>query len=250
MEEFDRLVQLLETLRGEKGCPWDKRQTVQSFKTFLLEEVYELIHAIETGDNDMLREEMGDLLFHILFISQICREHGLFDIRDVLNRVYDKMYHRHPHVFAPDSSDLPIEQRWEELKKSEKEGYSPLENIPRIIPALLRAYIVSKRASRAGFDWEKLDDVYEKMSEEIGELKAAEKAGNREAIREEIGDLLFTVANISRFHGVDPEDALRLATDKFLRRFAYIEKNTDLSNASLTTMDRLWNEKKGMERKG
>jgi tetrapyrrole methylase family protein / MazG family protein len=250
MKEFSKLVKLMATLRSDKGCPWDKKQTIHGFKTFLLEEVYELLDAIETSNYLSLREELGDLLFHIVFIAQICKEEGLFDITEVVNGVYDKMHHRHPHVFGSLPHDTPIEAKWEELKKSEKNDYSTLQNIPQIIPALLRAYIISRRAARVGFDWPKLEDVHEKMREEIAELQKAEQSGNAELIREEIGDLLFTVVNIARFHNIDPEDALRATSNKFVRRFSYIEKNTDLSSATLETMDRLWNEVKGMEKKG
>jgi tetrapyrrole methylase family protein/MazG family protein len=250
MKEFSKLVELMATLRSDKGCPWDKKQTIHGFKTFLLEEVYELLDAIETSNYPSLKEELGDLLFHIVFIAQICKEEGLFDITEVINGVYDKMHHRHPHVFGSLPHDTPIETKWEELKKSEKNDYSTLQNIPQIIPALLRAYIISRRAARVGFDWPKLDDIHEKMHEEIAELQKAEQSGNAELIREEIGDLLFTVVNIARFHNIDPEDALRATSNKFVRRFSYIEKNTDLSSATLETMDRLWNEVKGMEKKG
>jgi len=250
MEEFSKLVELMSTLRSDKGCPWDKKQTIGNFKTFLLEEAYELVDAIEAANYLSLKEELGDLLFHIVFMAQICKEDGLFDITEVIQGVYDKMYHRHPHVFGNLPHDTPIETKWEELKKNEKDNYSPLQNIPKIIPALLRAYIITKRAARFGFDWPRLEDVHDKMHEEIDELKNAEESGDSGLIREEIGDLLFTIVNIARFHNIDPEDALRATSNKFLRRFSYIEKNTDLSNTTLETMDKLWNEVKGMEKKG
>jgi tetrapyrrole methylase family protein / MazG family protein len=247
VEEFSNLVSLLRSLRGEKGCPWDKKQTVKEFKTYLLEEVYELIEAIEKDDYAALQEELGDLLFHIVFISQICSERGKFDIRQVVADVYEKMYNRHPHVFKSAAPDVPIEKRWEEIKKGEKENYAPLSDVPRMMPALLRAYVISRRASKTGFDWARLEDVHEKMSEEIEELRDAEQSGSKEAVREEIGDLLFTMVNIARFQGVDPEDALRFTCDKFIRRFGYMEKRTNLETASLTTMDELWNEAKKSE---
>jgi tetrapyrrole methylase family protein/MazG family protein len=250
VEEFSKLVELMATLRSDKGCPWDKKQTIGNFKTFLLEEAYELVDAIEAVNYLSLKEELGDLLFHIVFIAQICKDDGLFDITEVIQGVYDKMYHRHPHVFGNLPHDTPIETKWEELKKSEKDDYSPLQNIPKIIPALLRAYIMTKRAARVGFDWPRLEDVHDKMHEEIDELKKAEESGDSGQIREEIGDLLFTIVNIARFHNIDPEDALRATSNKFVRRFSYIEKNTDLSNTTLEAMDKLWNEVKGMEKKG
>jgi len=250
MEEFSKLVELMATLRSDEGCPWDKKQTVSAFKTFLLEEVYELIDSIENSDYPAIKEELGDLLFHIVFIAQICKEGGFFDIGEVVRAVYEKMYRRHPHVFGDMPRNTPIETKWEELKKQEKQDYSLLGNIPPTIPALLRSYIISRRAARVGFDWPKLEDVYEKMEEEIDELHKAEQSGDGLLIREEIGDLLFTIVNIARFHNIDPEDALRATSNKFVRRFGYIEKNTNLSEADLETMDKLWNEVKGMEKKG
>ena len=248
MEEFTRLVKLTETLRSDEGCSWDKKQTTDSFKTFLLEEVYEVIDAIEKQNAKMLEEELGDLLFHIIFITQICKEQHLFEIKDVINGVYQKMYNRHPHVFQNKTSNIPIEKRWEEIKKEEKTDYSPVSNIPPSMPALLRAYAVTKRAAGVGFDWKKLGDVYDKMFEEIEELKEAETTENAASIKEEIGDLLFTIVNISRFLNTDPEDALRSTIDKFIRRFSYIEKNTDIRKASLDTMDKLWNDIKHIEK--
>ncbi len=248
MEEFTRLVKLMETLRSDEGCSWDKKQTTDSFKTFLLEEVYEVIDAIEKQNAKMLEEELGDLLFHIIFITQICKEQHLFEIKDVINGVYQKMYNRHPHVFQNKTSNIPIEKRWEEIKKEEKTDYSPVSNIPPSMPALLRAYAVTKRAAGVGFDWKKLGDVYDKMFEEIEELKEAETTENAASIKEEIGDLLFTIVNISRFLNTDPEDALRSTIDKFIRRFSYIEKNTDIRKASLDTMDKLWNDIKHIEK--
>lgn len=250
MEKFTRLVELMSSLRGEGGCPWDKQQTEKSFTTFLLEEVYEIIEAIEKEDHEGLKEELGDLLFHIVFLAQIAKEKGHFDITDVVTDVYDKMYRRHPHVFLSDASEQPVEKRWEEIKKAEKADYSPVSHVPKMLPALLRAFVISKRAARVGFDWEKLDDIYEKMYEEIDELKAAEASGGREEIEEEVGDLLFTVANISRHRGIDPETALRKTTEKFIRRFSHIEPHLETVKGDLFAMDALWNEIKEKEKKG
>ena len=251
MEEFDRLVDLMARLRGDEGCPWDRKQTEKAFRTFLLEETYEAIDAIEKEDHAALKEELGDLLFHIIFISQICKEKGLFDIRDVIISAYTKMYNRHPHVFR--RGDISVEDvplRWEEIKRAEKEGYSGVASVPKTLPALLRSYAVSKRAARVGFDWGTVEGVYEKITEEIAELREAERQGNPDLIEEEVGDLLFTVVNLSRFHNVDPEAALRRTLDKFVRRFAHVEKNADLDNPDPKAMDDLWNEAKDMERRG
>ncbi len=247
MDSFDKLVGLMETLRSDAGCPWDRKQEVPAFKTFMLEEVYEIIEAIEKEDLPHLKEELGDLLFHIVFVSQICKEQNAFDIKDVVEAVYHKMYHRHPHVFQKKNLGGPIEEKWEELKMQEKDDYSLLSHIPSSMPALLRAYVITKRAAKVGFDWQRIEDVYAKLDEEFVELKDAEAAGDRNRIREEIGDLLFTVVNIARFLSVDPEDALRETSDKFIKRFGYIEQNTDIRSASLETMDNLWNESKKKE---
>lgn len=243
------------SLRGEEGCAWDKKQTIHGFKTFLLEEVYELIDAIEREDYAALKEEMGDLLFHIVFIAQICSESQRFTIKDVLDEIYEKMYRRHPHVFQRinetpvNAADIP--EQWEEIKKQEKEDYSPVANVPKILPALLRAYIISKRAARTGFDWDTLEDIYEKMHEEISELKEAEQTQSTERIEEELGDLLFTVVNISRRHGIDPENALRRTNTKFIRRFTYVHDNSSPSaKSNLQAMDALWNKAKEKEKIG
>lgn len=250
MEEFDKLVDLMATLRSDKGCSWDKKQTTHSFKTFLLEEVYELIDAIEKEDYAQIKEELGDLMFHIIFITQICKEKNIFDIKELLNFTYKKMFNRHPHVFIENKPESPIEKRWEEIKKKEKEDYSPIKNIPKTMPALLRAYVVTKRVAKVGFDWPSIDDVYRKLDEELIELHIAEKNEDLNGIKEEIGDILFTIVNISRFHAIDPEDALRSTIEKFIRRFSYIEQQTNLSKADLKIMDKLWEEIKSMEKEG
>ncbi len=250
MEEFSKLVDLMATLRSDRGCPWDKKQTIQAFKTFILEEVYELIEAIEEENYPALREELGDVLFHIVFMAQISKEKGAFDIREVVSHAYEKMYRRHPHVFLDQPAATTIEKRWEEIKREEREDYSLLSNIPHILPALLKAYIIGRRVSRVGFDWDKAEGIYEKINEELAELRAAEETGESSAIREEVGDLLFSVANLARFHGIDPEDALRSTCDKFTRRFNYVEANADTGNAPLSAMDKLWDEAKKLEKKG
>jgi len=251
MEEFTKLVSLMESLRGPQGCAWDKKQTEKSFRTFLLEEVYEVIEAIERDDLHALKEELGDLLFHIVFLAQICKEKGQFDISDVVEGAYEKMYRRHPHVFgAVGDDDKPVEKRWEEIKRGEKEGYSPVSSVPRILPALLRAYVISKRAARVGFDWKKLEDIYEKAREEMDELKEAEEKGVADRIEEEMGDLLFTMVNISRFHGIDPEAALRRTNEKFVRRFTHVEGHLESAKGDLEAMDALWNEVKEREKEG
>jgi tetrapyrrole methylase family protein / MazG family protein len=251
MEEFSRLVELMATLRGDHGCPWDKKQTSKAFRAFLLEEVYELIDAIEKDDYHGMKEELGDLLFHIVFISRICQEQGWFSIEGVIRDIVKKMYGRHPHVFSPQpEKETSIEHKWEAIKRTEKEGYSPVSAVPSILPALLRAYVISKRAAKYGFDWKNLDDVYSKVNEEMTELRDAEKSGNMADIEEELGDLLFTIVNVSRFHGIDPEGALRRANDKFVRRFSHLEKNLDLATASFEDMNNMWDATKVKDKKG
>lgn len=248
---FTELVELVSTLRGDHGCPWDKRQTTKAFRTFLIEEVYELIDAIEKNEYDLMRGELGDLLFHIVFISRICEENRLFTIWEVLSEIIDKMKGRHPHVFRGDSDDQKsIEQRWEDIKKEEGKEYLPISGVPTILPALSRAYLISRRAAKIGFDWEKIENVYDKVEEELAELKEAQTTGIPERVEEEIGDLLFTIVNVSRFYKIDPEAALRGTIDKFVRRFRYIEQKTNIETSDLTTMDGLWNEAKHKEKKG
>jgi tetrapyrrole methylase family protein / MazG family protein len=249
-EQIDRLIEIIAKLRGPGGCPWDREQTFKSILSCMLDEAYEYFEAVEENDTRMMREELGDLLFHIVFICQICSEKGFFDIREVVASTCEKMRNRHPHIFAREASDKPIEARWEEIKRSEKEDYSLLAAVPHILPALLRAYVVSKRASRVGFDWEKVEDIFGKLDEEIQELKEAEKSGDKQDVEEEIGDLLFTAANIARFYGIDPETALRGTVDKFVRRFSYIEKHLDVAKSSQCDMEALWNEVKNKEKEG
>ena len=248
---FTELVELVSTLRGEHGCPWDKKQTIGGFRTFLIEEVYELVDAIEKEEHESIRGELGDLLFHIVFIARICEENNFFGITEVLSEIIAKMKKRHPHVFGPNESHQgSIEQRWEQIKKKEDKEYSPLSGVPSILPALSRAYLISRRAAKIGFDWEKIEDVYGKLEEELAELKEAQASGGPKHIEEEIGDILFTIVNLSRFHKIDPEAALRCTIDKFIRRFAYIEQMTDVGTSDMKTMDALWDEAKQKEKKG
>ncbi len=253
--KFQKLVNIMETLRSEKGCPWDKEQTRESLKSFIVEEAYELLEAIDNNDPEKIKEELGDLLFQILFQAQIANEKREFDIYDVIDRITGKMLSRHPHVFgemALNSSEEVL-QHWDEHKKREgKLKESIMEGIPDALPALLKAMRVQERASRVGFDWESPEDVFEKVEEEIEELKNTVKEGRREDIEEEFGDLLFSLVNLSRFIGVNPEDALRKTVSKFIRRFRYIEdrakeEGKDLSSLTLQQMDSLWEEAKRLE---
>jgi len=247
-KEFTGLVSIMESLRSPDGCPWDREQTMDSLKTYLIEEVYEIIEAIEAHDVEALREELGDLLFHILFLSRIADEQGAFDIWEVIEGISKKMVTRHPHVFGERrvSSSREVERSWSALKEKEK-GHrrSILEGIPRHLPALLRAYRITERVSEVGFDWEKTDDVFKKLDEEIDELNQALSQGHRRKIEDEVGDLVFVLVNMARLEGINPEEALRKTTDKFIKRFQHIERaleksNRTLEEASLVEMDRLW----------
>ncbi len=249
---FERLVNIMARLRSEKGCPWDREQTRQSLKPFIIEEAYELLEAIEKEEPDQIKEELGDLLFQIIFQCQIASERGEFDIWNVIEAITEKMLNRHPHVFGKDRVDdsAQVLKRWEEHKRREgKLRESVLEGIPAALPSLLRAQRVQERASRVGFDWQKTEEVSDKLREELREFEEALQKGDREEIESEIGDLLFTIVNISRFSGINPEDALRRTTEKFISRFRYIEeearkKARELTDLTLTEMDALWEKAK------
>ncbi len=249
---FDDLVGIMARLRGADGCPWDRRQTKEDLKPFLIEETYEILEALDRGDVQGLREELGDLLFHIIFMACIAQEEGAFDIADVIQGVAEKMVHRHPHVFGGSevSDHHEVEANWAKLKAAEKPRGSLMEGLPLHLPALMRAYRLTQRASTVGFDWEHKDQVWEKLEEELKEFQDALEEGKEEALREELGDILFTLVNLARFIGIDPEDALRRVTNKFAERFTYIERRLSedgkaFHEVSLTEMDALWEESKG-----
>ncbi len=249
---IDELVQIMVALRGEKGCPWDKEQTRESLKPFIIEEAYEVLDAIDESSPDEVKEELGDLLFQIVFQCQIAEEKGEFGLKDVIDGIAKKMISRHPHVFG--GSDIRTSEevlvKWDEHKKREgKQKESILEGIPRTLPALLRAKKLQDRAAKVGFDWDKIDDVLSKLDEEVAEFKEAVKSRKEAPIEDELGDILFMIVNISRFIGVNPEDALRKTISKFISRFRYIEmaaaeKGQKLSDMSLAEMDELWDEAK------
>ncbi len=248
------LIALMAKLRGPDGCPWDRKQTTESLKPFLVEECYEVIDALDDGSPDKIKEELGDLLFQIIFHARIAEEQGHFAMHDVIEANIEKMTRRHPHVFgdAKLSTDREVLSNWEELKKKEK-GYedrkSILEGIPRQLPSLLRAHSIQERAARVGFDWNRLDDALPKLDEEIAEFKEALKKEDAAGIEEELGDLFFTLVNISRFLGVNPEDALRKTISKFIQRFRYLEEHAadagrSLNDMTLEEMEQLWQESK------
>jgi tetrapyrrole methylase family protein/MazG family protein len=253
--DIQELLKIMEALRGDKGCPWDKEQTRESLKPYIIEEAYELFEAIEENDPENIKEELGDLLFQIVFQCQIAKERAEFDMSGVIEKIGEKMIARHPHVFGDAECRTPEEvtKQWEVLKKQEgKLRESILEGVPKAMSSLLRAHRLQKRAAQAGFDWEKVEDVLEKLDEELNEFKEALESKDQKGIEDELGDILFMLVNISRFISVNPEDALRKTISKFIHRFRYIEmkaaeQGKKLLNMTLQEMDRLWDEAKEKE---
>ena len=251
---FEKLVEIIARLRGEDGCPWDREQTHESLKGNLLEETYEVIDAIDAGDADEFCAELGDLMMQIVLHAQLADERGQFSIKDSMENIAEKLVRRHPHVFgkAEVASAEEVLHQWEEIKAGEKdseERASVLDGIPKALPALARAMEISKRAAKTGFEWPDLDAVVEKLDEEAGELKRELSAGDREAIAEEIGDLLFTIVNVARWAKVDPEDALRGMTKRFAARFQQIEKaaranGREVKEMTIQEMDAVWDRAK------
>lgn len=256
MTDLKKLIDIMSALRGDKGCPWDKEQTRDSLKPFLLEETYEVLEALDEGDSEKIKEELGDLLFQIVFHCQIAKERNEFDISDVIDEVSRKMLNRHSHVFgkAKYKNKEELRKQWDEEKKREgKHKESILEGVPKALPSLLRAHKLQKKAARVGFDWKKTEDVFEKLEEEVKEFKKALKNRKQSEIEDELGDIFFMLVNISRFVGVNPEDALRKTISKFISRFRYVEmkaadKKRNLSDMTLEEMDALWDEAKEREK--
>jgi len=256
-DAFQRLVELMATLRGPNGCPWDRKQTPESLKPFLVEECYEAIDALEDGAPDKIRDELGDLLFQIIFHARIAEETGRFTINDVITAIDEKMIRRHPHVFGTEklSTDKEVLANWEDIKKKEKgheDRKSILEGVPKELPSLLRAHRLQERAARVGFDWAHLNEALPKLDEEIAEFKESLKSEDAEKIEEELGDVFFMLVNVSRFLGVNPDEALRKTIGKFIHRFRYIEEHAEqagrsLNDMTLDEMETLWQEAKKKE---
>ena len=276
-DRFDRVVEIMARLRGDGGCPWDRKQTRETLKPYLVEEAYEVLDTIEKHDEAKLQEELGDVLLQILFHAQIGRERKTFTIEDVLETLAEKLIRRHPHVFGEPTKDPPVVKtaeevvhRWEEIKRQEKAGQSDngeagsaLEGVPKSLPALLRAYQLQVRAARVGFDWPHDETGYTqvvgKIHEELREVAdaRAEVAENatektRRRLEDEVGDLLFALVNLARLVKVNPEEALRGAANRFAERFVYMEEaarrsGRALSEMTLAEMDRLWDEAKASE---
>lgn len=251
---MDELVALMVKLRGEGGCPWDKEQTRESLKPYLLEETYEVLEAIEKNDIDLLVEELGDLLLQVVFHAQIAKEDGEFDINDIITGIVNKLVERHPHVFGDviATSESGALKSWEASKRKIKgiTTYTQtLVDIPEALPNLMRSYKIQQKAALVGFDWDDVNDAIAKVDEELVEVKEVYNTGNKQIIEEEIGDLLFAVVNVARFLKVEPELALRGTINKFIKRFQYIEetalqKGKKLDKMTLQEMDELWNEAK------
>ncbi len=256
----EELANIMKKLREPGGCPWDRKQTIDTLKKYLIEECYEVLEKIEEKDYEGLKEELGDLLLQIVFQSRIAEEEGRFTLKDVIDGISEKLIFRHPHVFG----DVKVETaeevlvNWEKLKKQEKEkkgekSEQPLGKFPYGFSALLAAYEITKRASKVGFDWPDPDGVINKIEEELNELKNAIQSAQEDKIKDELGDLLFSIVNLSRFYMISPEEALNSTNIKFWKRFNYIseklkEKGKSLEEASLEDMDILWEEAKNFEK--
>ena len=244
---FEKLVEIMAKLRSLDGCPWDREQTHESLRPFLLEEAYEVLEALDGQNDEELKEELGDLLLQVVFHAQVADERGAFDIDQVIDGINDKLVRRHPHVFGSVKINTAAEQRihWEGLKK--KEGKSSIvDGVPSTLPALLRAQRVQQKASTVGFDWDTKDQVWKKVKEEISELKHAIDEQDEKGIDEELGDLLFALVNLSRFLDINPEESLRGAVHKFIKRFQKVEQAMEaegkrLQDATLEEMDAVWN---------
>jgi ATP diphosphatase len=257
---LERLIEIMRRLRAPDGCPWDREQTLASLRPFVLEETYEVLEAIEHGTPDDLKEELGDFIFEAVFLSQISEERGDFSMGDAIDAICDKLIRRHPHVFAreagaPALTSGQVIEKWETLKARERAADGPaakvkttLSGVPKTFPSLLRAYEISARAAAVGFDWVGAADVLDKIDEEVRELRAevtAGATGQLSRAEEEMGDLLFAIANLSRKLGVEPEAALRRATDKFTTRFEHMEARAledgrTLNAMSLDEWEQLW----------
>ena len=256
--EFARLIEIMATLRAPGGCPWDRDQTIDTLKPFVLEETYEVLEAIDRHDHGELREELGDFVFEAVFLAQLESEAGHFEIADSLKMVADKLVRRHPHVFARDKSRPALDSagsvktQWEEIKRLERGSHDKpktlMSGIAPALPALLRAFHVGRRAASVGFDWARTGDVVEKIQEEVDELHEAigdGSAPDQDWAEEEMGDLLFAIANLARKIGIEPETALRKANDKFTRRFEALESAVATSGRTMHEMgpeelDQVW----------
>lgn len=248
LEAFSRLLTIMDELREQ--CPWDRKQTMETLRPLTIEEMYELADAIVKNDLEEVKKELGDVMLHLVFYAKIGAEQGAFDITDVLNGICDKLVHRHPHIYSDVkvSGEEEVKQNWEKLKLKEGKS-SVLEGVPVSLPAMVKATRIQEKARGVGFDWDNQEQVWDKLQEELGELKAEVDAGNSAEIEAEFGDLLFSMINYARFLEVNPENALEKTNQKFIKRFQYLEKGAaasgrKLQDMTLAEMDAFWNEAK------
>ena len=251
---FERLVGIMARLRAPGGCPWDREQSFDSIKPYLLEETYEVMDAIDRRDWRGLLEELGDLLLQPVFFAQLASEENKFRIDDSLDAIAEKLIRRHPHVFGEGEAKTAdeVKRRWDEIKADEKKGRGEtprgiLDSVPRNLPALVEAQQINSKAAATGFDWETPEEVLEKLDEELKELAGARAAGSQSEMENEIGDLFFVLVNLARFLKVDPEQALRRTNAKFRKRFAHVESHAKLPGAGLAEMEALWQEAKAQD---
>ena len=252
--QFEELVKIVSELRAPNGCPWDREQTNQSLLPYFIEEAYELIESVDEKNWKNVKEELGDLLLHVVFQGSIAEQDGKFQLVESLITVNEKLISRHPHVFGDAQADeaFHAKQNWEAAKHKEKGRDSRLDGVPKNLPALVRAQRLQQKASYAGFDWDKVEQVWEKIHEEILELKEAQLSNNKKHIEEEIGDVIFAVVNLARFLDISAENSLRKTNKKFINRFKKVEERIkeqgkEIDDATLEEMDSIWNEAKRNE---
>ena len=252
--QFEELVKIVSELRAPDGCPWDREQTNQSLLPYFIEEAYELIESVDEKNWENVKEELGDLLLHVVFQGSIAEQDGKFQLVESLITVNEKLISRHPHVFGDAQADeaFHAKQNWEAAKHKEKGRDSRLDGVPKNLPALVRAQRLQQKASYVGFDWDKVEQVWEKIHEEILELKEAQLSNNKKHIEEEIGDVIFAVVNLARFLDISAENSLRKTNKKFINRFKKVEERIkeqgkEIDDATLEEMDSIWNEAKRNE---
>ncbi len=251
---FEDLQEIMERLRSPEGCPWDREQTHESLKRHMLEETYEALEAIEAADDEMMKEELGDVLLQIVFHGRIAEEDNRFDTSDIVDGICRKLIERHTHVFGEDIAEDPeaVLKNWDRIKNKSKGFTSHTEKInaiPKTYPALLRSLKIQEKAAKAGFDWVEVDGAIEKTMEEIGEFMEAYRSRDRHSMKNEMGDLFFSLVNVCRFMDIEPEITLQETSDRFIRRFAYIEKNVqkagkEMENMTLDELDEFWDKAK------
>ena len=251
IENFISLIDIVEKLRGPNGCDWDKAQTNESLIPYFIEEVYEMIDSIDNKNINNTKEELGDILLHVVLQSEIFKEHRNFNLNDVIINISDKLIKRHPHVFQKSYKDnnLNDKENWEVQKYKDKNRNSILDGVPNILPSIIMAQRIQEKASMNGFDWQSVESVWEKFYEEINELKVAQESGDQEKIQEELGDVLFTIINLSRFMNISSENALRKSNKKFIHRFKSLEKKVKeldkkINNLSIDKLNQIWEDVK------